>query len=52
MCFIDPAGRLRFEATPFADESSRGAFSLPPAWVARWGQGIATYARQLLGSTP
>lgn len=52
MCFIDPAGRLRFEATPFADESSRGAFSLPPASVARWGQGIATYARQLLGSTP
>ncbi len=52
MDFIDPAGRLRFEATPFADESPTGAYSLPAASVARWGQGIATYAGQLLGGTP
>jgi protein SCO1/2 len=52
MYFIDPAGRLRYEATPFANESSKGAFSLPPASIARWGQGIATYAGQLLASTP
>ncbi|HXQ62615.1 MAG TPA: SCO family protein [Acidimicrobiales bacterium] len=50
MYFIDPAGRLRYEATPFADESSSGAFSLPPASIARWGQGIARYAAALLGS--
>ena len=50
MYFIDPDGRLRYEATPFADESSSGAFSLPPASITRWAQGIATYARQLLGS--
>jgi len=49
MYFIDPAGRLRYRATPFADESSTGVFTLPPASVARWGQGIATYAGRLLG---
>jgi len=52
MDFIDPAGHLRYEATPFADESSSGAFSLPPASVARWGQGIATYAGGLLAGAP
>ncbi len=52
MYFVDPSGRLRYEATPFADESSAGAFSLPAASIDRWGQGIATYARQLLGATP
>ncbi|HEY5025477.1 MAG TPA: SCO family protein [Acidimicrobiales bacterium] len=50
--FIDPAGHLRFEATPFADESPTGAFSLAPATIARWGQGIATEAGRLLGGTP
>jgi cytochrome oxidase Cu insertion factor (SCO1/SenC/PrrC family) len=52
MYFIDPAGRLRDRATPFADESSTGVFSLPPASITRWGRGIATYAAQLLGSSP
>ena len=51
MYFVDPSGRLRYEATPFANESSSGAFSLPSASIARWGQGIATYARQLVGET-
>jgi len=52
MDFIDPSGRLRYQATPFADESSRGAFSLPPPSIDRWGQGIAAYVRQLLAGTP
>jgi cytochrome oxidase Cu insertion factor (SCO1/SenC/PrrC family) len=47
--FIDPQGFLRDRATPFADESSSGSFSLPAASVDRWGQGIATYAQQLIG---
>lgn len=51
MYFIDPSERLRYEATPFANESSSGAFSLAPASIARWGVGIATYAEQLLAST-
>ena len=44
MAFIDGRGDLRYRATPFADESTTGTFSLPPASIARWGQGIATYA--------
>jgi cytochrome oxidase Cu insertion factor (SCO1/SenC/PrrC family) len=48
MDFIDPRGVLRFRATPFADESSTGSFSLPPASMTRWGQGIATYASHIL----
>jgi protein SCO1 len=51
MYFIDPSGRLRYEATPFANESSTGAFSLAPASITRWGHGIATYAAQLLGGS-
>jgi protein SCO1/2 len=51
MYFVDPSGLLRYEATPFANENSAGAFSLPSASIDRWGQGIATYARQLLGES-
>jgi protein SCO1/2 len=51
MDFIDPTGHLRYRATPFADESATGTFSLPATDIARWGDGIATYARRLLGST-
>jgi cytochrome oxidase Cu insertion factor (SCO1/SenC/PrrC family) len=47
MEFIDPQGDLRYRATPFADESTTGAFSLPAASVARWAEGIATYAARL-----
>jgi len=47
--FIDPQGFLRDRATPFANESSTGSFSLPAASVDRWGQGIATYAQHLIG---
>jgi cytochrome oxidase Cu insertion factor (SCO1/SenC/PrrC family) len=48
MTFIDGRGDLRYRATPFADESTTGTFSLPTATVARWGQGIATYAKGLV----
>ena len=51
MYFIDPSGHLRDEATPFANESGSGVFSLASASITRWGQGIATYARQTLGGT-
>jgi cytochrome oxidase Cu insertion factor (SCO1/SenC/PrrC family) len=48
MTFIDGRGNLRYRATPFADESTTGTFSLPPVTIARWGQGIATYAGRLI----
>jgi cytochrome oxidase Cu insertion factor (SCO1/SenC/PrrC family) len=47
--FIDPQGFLRYKATPFADESTRGAYTLPASSEARWAEGIATYASQLIG---
>jgi len=48
MDFVDARGDLRDRATPFADESTTGSYSLPPASLARWGKGIATYAGQLV----
>lgn len=48
MDFIDAQGELRYRATPFADESSTGTFSLPAPSVARWAQGIASYAERLV----
>ncbi len=48
MDFIDAQGDLRYRATPFADESTNGPYSLPAASIARWAQGIATYAGQLV----
>ena len=47
--FIDTTGRWRSRATPFADESSAGSFSLPRATEGRWATGIASEARSLLG---
>ncbi len=49
MYFIDRTGRLRIQASPVANESSTGAFSLPGVLVARSAAGIATYAIRLLG---
>ena len=49
MDFVDPAGRERYRSTPFADESRTGVYSLPPAQVARWASGIATYAARAAG---
>jgi cytochrome oxidase Cu insertion factor (SCO1/SenC/PrrC family) len=50
MAFIDAHGGLRYRATPFADESTTGTFSLPAASITRWAQGIATYAGRLISS--
>jgi cytochrome oxidase Cu insertion factor (SCO1/SenC/PrrC family) len=49
MDFIDASGFLRYRATPFADESTTGTYSLPSATEVRWAQGIATYAERLIG---
>jgi cytochrome oxidase Cu insertion factor (SCO1/SenC/PrrC family) len=46
--FIDPSGRLRARATPFANESASGVFGLPRATEAAWAAGIAAQARSLL----
>jgi cytochrome oxidase Cu insertion factor (SCO1/SenC/PrrC family) len=50
--FIDSAGRLRFRATPFADESSAGVVSLPRVTETAWAAGIADLARSLLDEKP
>jgi hypothetical protein len=49
MDFLDPQGRLRYQATPFANESPARTFSLAASSEARWAQGIATYAGKLVG---
>jgi protein SCO1 len=46
--FIDPAGRLRFRATPFANEGTSGVYSLPESTEGAWAAGIANEARALL----
>jgi protein SCO1/2 len=50
--FIDPAGRLRLQATPFADENASGSFGLSHATEVDWAAGIAAEARSLLGPRP
>lgn len=45
--FIRPDGTLAWSATPFANESTAGVFSLPAAQVTRFAKGIATYADEL-----
>jgi protein SCO1/2 len=49
MDFLDPQGIVRYRATPFADESSAGAYTLAAPSEARWAQGMATYAARLVG---
>jgi cytochrome oxidase Cu insertion factor (SCO1/SenC/PrrC family) len=46
--FIDPSGHLRLRATPFANESTAGVFSLPGGTETTWAAGIADEARFLL----
>ena len=48
--FVDPQGRLRSEAVPFANENQRGGYLLPAADVARFAQGIARTADSLTPS--
>jgi cytochrome oxidase Cu insertion factor (SCO1/SenC/PrrC family) len=45
--FISAQGQERYRATPFADESRHGTWSLSSTAIARWGTGIATYAGRL-----
>ena len=47
MDFIDPQGELRYQATPFANESTLGKFSLAQADIGRWAQGIAIYVERI-----
>ena len=46
--FIDAAGRLRFRAVPYANETRRGAFSLPRSTEKAWARGIADSVLSLL----
>jgi cytochrome oxidase Cu insertion factor (SCO1/SenC/PrrC family) len=45
--FVSPSGRLVWSATPFADESPDGVYTLPAAEIARFAKGIARYAGEL-----
>ena len=45
--FVDPRGRLRSEAIPFANENGRGVYVLPQADITRFAQGIAQTAGSL-----
>ena len=47
MFFIDGQGRLRLEATPFANENSLGVYSLDPATIHSFAQGVADSAGRL-----
>lgn len=50
---VSPTGRLAYKATPFANESrATGRYHLAPALEARFGAGIAHYARALLARRP
>jgi cytochrome oxidase Cu insertion factor (SCO1/SenC/PrrC family) len=46
--FISPSGMVAYRATPYADETPQGTGTLTRSSVARWGKGIARYARSLL----
>lgn len=48
--FIGTGGQLEYRATPFAEESRSGAYTVSPADEAAWARGIATYARRLVGA--
>jgi cytochrome oxidase Cu insertion factor (SCO1/SenC/PrrC family) len=48
MYFIGATGRLRYRAVPYSNETPSGIYNLPPADIARWGEGIAFYAEQLI----
>jgi cytochrome oxidase Cu insertion factor (SCO1/SenC/PrrC family) len=49
MDFIDPTGRLKSSATPFANEDRLGIFSLAPDSIQKFAQGIAQATESLLG---
>ncbi|MGA2307132.1 MAG: SCO family protein [Acidimicrobiales bacterium] len=45
--FIDPQGQELYRATPFANESRSGTYSLPSTDVDRWATGLAAYAEKV-----
>jgi len=45
--FVDPQGRLRASALPFANENRQGLYVLPQADIERFAQGIARTAANL-----
>ena len=49
MDFVDSHGIVRYRATPFADESASGVFTLAAPSEERWAQGISDYASRLVG---
>lgn len=50
--FITPTGTLAYRSTPFADQSRvNGSYHLAAATEARFGAGIARYARRLVTQT-
>jgi cytochrome oxidase Cu insertion factor (SCO1/SenC/PrrC family) len=48
--FIDQKGKLRLRATPFANESHGGSYSLSAGTEQRFAAGISSSVRSLLGS--
>ncbi len=52
MYFIDPAGRLDLEASPFANEDTLGIYSLQPAVIHTFAEGMAQSATNLLRGAP
>jgi protein SCO1 len=46
--FVDPRGRLRQLALPFANEGANRAYSLSPTEIARFAQGVANVAGSLI----
>ncbi|MHB1208282.1 MAG: SCO family protein [Acidimicrobiales bacterium] len=48
MYFIGTKGQLTALATPFANENTKGVFSLSPSDIARFAQGIANTASSLV----
>jgi len=45
--FVDPQGRLRSSALPFANEDGQGGYTLPAQQITRFAQGIARTAASL-----
>jgi protein SCO1 len=50
MYFIDTLGRVRDRATPFANETRVGIYSLEVPTETKWASGIADEARSLVGN--
>jgi cytochrome oxidase Cu insertion factor (SCO1/SenC/PrrC family) len=52
MYFVDPAGKMKLRATPFANEDRFGSYTLAPDAIHRFAQGIADAAASLVGKSP